>query len=176
MSKDRGSSEIGEVFQESYECEVITWKIPNISSLEISESTLLRSPRFSYKGAIWILKMYPYGGKDTDGKKCIQVQLKRLRSKIPKHIFIYKIFFKRHDNVSYDYCYESLEFNSGCQKTNMHIFYRGCVLNWYSTFYHNRLYRCNNTINLVIEILTKKNAEIELNSKTNSLETDLGKY
>lgn len=176
MSKDPGSSEIGEIFQESYECGVITWKIPNVSSLQISECTLLRSPCFSYNGATWILNIYPYGWEDSSGKKCIQVQLERLHSEIPKHIFIYKVFFKRHDNVSYDYCYESLEFNSDRQKTNMNVFYRGCVLNWYSMFFHNRLYRRNNMITLIIEILTKKKAAIELGSKTNSLETALGKY
>lgn len=172
MNKDPESSEIGEIFQESYKCEVITWKIPIVSSLEISEITVLRSPWFSYKGAIWILSIYPRG---RDFSRSIQVKMERLHSEIPKHNFFYKVFFKRHDNVSYDCCYESIEFNSDQQIRNLHIFYRGCVLKWYSMFFHNRLYRRNNTITLVIEILIKKEAAIELDSKTKSVETVLGK-
>lgn len=169
MSKNPESPEIGEVFQELYECEKIAWKIPNISILQIAEDTEMRSPLFYYKKAIWVLKMCPFVWNRT-----VEVCIERLHSEIPEHEFLYTVYFKNHKYFSKGNNYKHLKFNFNSKKSVM--FYNVFGYNWYSSFYHSSEHRCNDTITLIVKILIKKDAAVGLDFETKSPETGLGEY
>lgn len=169
MSKNPESPEIGEVFQEPYECETITWEIPNISILHIAQDTEVQSPWFYYKKAVWVLKMCPFV------RNCIEVRIERLHSKIPEHEFLYTIFFKNHKYLSDGNYYSRLNFNFYNKQSQM-FFADLTITNWYSLFYHSSGLRCNDTITLIVKILIKKDAVVGLDFETKSPETGLGEY
>lgn len=172
MSKNPESPEIGEVFQEPYECETITWEIPNISILHIAQDTEVQSPWFYYKKAVWVLKMCPW--KMSPFGNVIEVRIERLHSEIPVHEFLYTIFFKNHKYFSDGSNYYHLKFNFNSKQSVMFFNFVHC--HWYSSFYHSSEHRCNDTIALIVKILIKKDAAIGLDFETKSPETCLGEY
>lgn len=93
MGENSKKTEIGEINQDSYILEVITWKIPNVSSILFAVDYGVQSPPFSFAGASWILEIY-FLGQSSSYKGYIDVIIQRLHSEIEVHNFSCKIFCK----------------------------------------------------------------------------------
>lgn len=86
--------EVGELDQKSINLEIITWKIPNVSSIVFAVDYGVQSPPFSFAGASWILKIYFYGQKKFNSVGYIDVVIERLHSEIEIHDSVCTIYFK----------------------------------------------------------------------------------
>lgn len=160
--------EVGEIIKKPFECEVISWRIPNFSSLLSSEDNAVQSQLFSYKGAIWNFKMFPYVHKFSKETGFIKIAIKRLLSQIPVHNVFFR--FLRTDYVGNKIDGEGKYFIFDSYREQREV-----ILDWPDTFDLYKDSRHNDTLTLIFEAYSKKNLDIEMNFNTKSVEENFGK-
>lgn len=84
MSEDSKKREIGQSINPNY-FELFKWKIPNVSSIPHNPDYVVQSPSFSYGGASWVLKMYPYGQTKYETVGYIDVIIERVHSQVKEN-------------------------------------------------------------------------------------------
>lgn len=107
MSKDSEKKyEYGKPSTRYYDA--LTWRIPSVSSIPHRVDYVVQSPPFTFDGAAFILKMYPYGETECGSEGYINVILERLHSQtddqnICVQMFCTGVVDKKVKNVGIDY-------------------------------------------------------------------------
>lgn len=90
--------------------DAITWRIPNVSLIPHEVDYVVQSPPFTFDGASFILKMYPYGQTERESEGYIDLMLERLHSQTDKQnifieIFCADVFGKKVETINKSYGY-----------------------------------------------------------------------
>lgn len=173
------------IIKESFECEVISWTIPNVTYLLIEPYNAVQSPLFSYKGITWSLKISccDMPGFPTD---CCEIVLECLqddcrmvghRMKSPKALvynFFCRIFFKGQGGKESDDVKDSIVFNTNHgERSKSRNVRRNYVIPFRNIY---KKYRHNDTMTLVCELYNKNTSLTEMDFKSKSSDLTLGEY
>lgn len=159
--------QVGEIIKAPFACAIISWKIPNVTSLLNPEYNSVQSPLFSFKNAIWNFKMNPHPN-EMGG---LEVVMERLHSQISVHNIFYKCFFKSHSWVlSSGINSQTFVFDSSPEKKSVAMRWTTGILDFYKT------HRYGDTLTFLCEVYSKKNPEIEIDFDQNFFTGYLSKY
>lgn len=152
--------QVGEIIKTPFLYAVISWRIPNVSSLLTPEYNSVQSPLFSFNCAIWKFKLYPYGCTHPNETGGIEMVMERLHSQIPVHNVFCIFYFKKHGCVETDIgSHHSFVFDSSSEK-------RSVGRKWSNILQFYKEHRYGDTLTSVCEVYSKRKSEIETDFDT----------
>ena len=169
MKKNSEDLESGELCEESYFCERITWKIPGALKLR---DLVKESRTFPFGGATWKFRIYPNNHTSVLSGKRIGLNIIRLNSQFPEQgvFFVFNVIDKNgqeHERCSIFKNFPLSTFSA-----------RDCLWSLKkSTFVDNKdIFLENGDLTIRCIMISKKVAVIDRYSQKEANETFPGKY
>lgn len=170
MDADSGELDFGDLSDESFDFKEISWKVHNVLSLPETVGYFVQSPSFSFAGATWALRMYPYGHRKKS-QSYIELAITRLNSEIPQHYLFYRFGFKTRRGKECETCLRSSLFQN-----NPHEWVVPHYLQKVELMKKKDNIAPKGILTITCQVRTKKIAAIDKFCQIETAASQLGKY